>query len=167
VTLPTGENADGSRPIETLLEEAGAAEVSPDGRWLAYRSDTSGRWEVYVRRWIGGGALGPERRVSTEGASGLRPNWYAPAEGPPEIWFLNDGKCYSVTLREDPELTLSRPALVAEWRPDYFSMEPLPDGRILMAFLGEQEGPYHRINVVQGWGRDLERRLAASSGSRR
>jgi Tol biopolymer transport system component len=45
--------------------------VSPDGRWLAYASDESGRFDVYVSRLRGGART----RVSTAG--GERPRWIA------------------------------------------------------------------------------------------
>ena len=43
---------------------------SPDGKWLAYYSDESGRFEVYVRPFPG---AGPARNVSVEG--GAFPAW--------------------------------------------------------------------------------------------
>jgi len=54
---------------------------SPDGRWLAYRSDEGGGNDVYVRSFPGPG--GPWR-VSTEG--GMFPRWSTTA---PELLFLN------------------------------------------------------------------------------
>src|SRR5262249_38236442 len=56
--------------VRTRFNERNA-EVSPDGRWLAYQSDESGRYEVYVRpfpdtnagRWT----------ISSDGGS--RPVW--------------------------------------------------------------------------------------------
>ncbi len=46
------------------------ADLSPDGRWLAYVSDVTRNWEVYMRRLDGtGGAI----RVSNEG--GIQPLW--------------------------------------------------------------------------------------------
>ena len=46
------------------------AQISPDGRWLAYASDESGRFEVYVQRFP---EAGDKRRVSTDG--GGDPRW--------------------------------------------------------------------------------------------
>jgi serine/threonine-protein kinase len=45
-------------------------EISPDGRWLAYGSTASGRWEVYVRPFPG---PGPRTQVTLEG--GRSPGW--------------------------------------------------------------------------------------------
>lgn len=43
---------DGSRRVESLVHSPGldgTADISPDGRWMAYDSNESGRFEVYVR----------------------------------------------------------------------------------------------------------------------
>ena len=43
---------DGTSRVQSLVHgpgQDGTAEVSPDGRWLAYDSDESGQFEVYVR----------------------------------------------------------------------------------------------------------------------
>jgi eukaryotic-like serine/threonine-protein kinase len=57
----------------TLVPQTGVTEtqprLSPDGRWLAYSSNESGRAEVYVRPFTGG----PKVVVSTEG--GVWPYW--------------------------------------------------------------------------------------------
>src|SRR5262249_25101808 len=45
-------------------------DFSPDSHWLAYASDESGRWEIYVRRFPEGG---PAMQVSTGG--GYTPVW--------------------------------------------------------------------------------------------
>jgi Tol biopolymer transport system component len=64
---------------------------SPDGRWLAYESDESGRFEVYVRRFPGPSG---KWQVSTEGGS--EPQW-----GPDgrEIFYLDTAQnLVSVTV---------------------------------------------------------------------
>jgi Tol biopolymer transport system component len=48
------------------------AQVSPDGRWLAYASDESGRWEVYVQSFPVSGA----KRIVSVGGGG-EPKWRA------------------------------------------------------------------------------------------
>ena len=69
--------------ISTLAAELDG-EVSPDGRWLAYESNESGRYEIYVRplpdvaagRW----------QISTTG--GTRPAWSPKGD---EIFYIDDG----------------------------------------------------------------------------
>jgi Tol biopolymer transport system component len=59
-----------TRPfIQTRFSE-GAAKFSPDGRWVAYSSDESGRMEIYVTPYPGPGR---RRRISEEG--GFWPRW--------------------------------------------------------------------------------------------
>jgi len=47
-----------------------SADISPDGRWLAYASDSTRSWEIYVRRLDGSGGV---VRISNEG--GFQPLW--------------------------------------------------------------------------------------------
>ena len=54
-------------------------QISPDGRWLVWASDESGRYEVYVAPFPAGGS---KVRVSREG--GIQPRWH-PGGG--EIFF--------------------------------------------------------------------------------
>jgi tricorn protease len=54
--------------VRNLTDSQGVREISPawspDGRWVAYLSDRSGEYEIYVRPSDG---TGPERRVTTDG----------------------------------------------------------------------------------------------------
>jgi Tol biopolymer transport system component len=65
---------DGTRRVEPLIQTEFAERngvVSPDGRWLAYESDSSGKFEIYVRPFpkVSAGLW----KIST--ASGTRPLW--------------------------------------------------------------------------------------------
>ena len=93
-----GSNED---PINFSLSSSGAgsneanASVSPDGRWLAYQSNESGRWEIYVHpfpnvddaRW----------QVSTQG--GRTPVW---ARGGHELYYVSllDTRLMAVPITE-------------------------------------------------------------------
>ena len=70
---------DGRQPPRPLLQSPfneGGGRISPDGRWLAYASDESGRFEVYVVPYPG---PGPKVQVTTAG--GERPAVAAGREG--------------------------------------------------------------------------------------
>jgi serine/threonine protein kinase len=58
-----------------------AATLSPDGKWLAYQNIESGRMEVYITPFPGGG---PRWQASTEG--GWKPRWRGDSK---ELFFLN------------------------------------------------------------------------------
>ena len=79
-----GRNPDGSfgepKPyLESPFDEHGA-QFSPDARWVAYESDESGRAEIYVRQFPGGGG---KRQISVRGGSD--PRWRRDGK---EIFFL-------------------------------------------------------------------------------
>ena len=153
----TGGEGDLPEP-EVILENAAQLQMSPDGRWLGYVSDSSGRREVYVRRWLGGGRLGPERRVSTDGVQSLQ-LWYRPPDGGHlELWFLQHRQMYAVSMTSDGEL--SRPRLVGDWPREYLYLQPSPDGRLLLLVRGPDEAPPQGLNLVRGWTREAERRLS-------
>jgi eukaryotic-like serine/threonine-protein kinase len=64
---------DGSSPPEPLVREPGQQanpDVSPDGRFLAYQSDESGRPEIYVRPYPIG-----ERKWQVSTGGGASPIW--------------------------------------------------------------------------------------------
>jgi serine/threonine protein kinase/Tol biopolymer transport system component len=63
----------GSKPVRLLSAPTGdmvQGAVSPDGRWLAYCSSESGRYEVYVEAF---GSRGSRSQISTAG--GIEPRW--------------------------------------------------------------------------------------------
>ena len=66
---------DGSGRVERILYGAtneGNAEVSPDGRWIAYDSDESGQFEIYVRPYPDAYAGG---RWPISSGGGRQPLW--------------------------------------------------------------------------------------------
>ena len=54
--------------------------VSPDGRWVAFNADESGRWEVYVAAFP---AFTSKRQISSGG--GVQPQWRADGR---ELFYL-------------------------------------------------------------------------------
>ncbi|HEX2463025.1 MAG TPA: protein kinase [Thermoanaerobaculia bacterium] len=75
--------------VATEFSEAEAA-FSPDGRWVAYNSDDSGRSEVYVRPFP---ASGGKWQVSAAGGS--HPRWRSDGK---ELYFRNDSGVMSVEV---------------------------------------------------------------------
>jgi Tol biopolymer transport system component len=86
---------DGTTPASMVLKSAFEerdAQFSPNGRWLAYQSNESGRLEVYMQR-VGGD--GPRTRISTDG--GAQARWRPDGL---EIFYLSlEGQLMSVPLR--------------------------------------------------------------------
>jgi serine/threonine-protein kinase len=69
-TLTLGDSTPAARPFLVSDSDESSAELSPDGRYIAYESNQSGRTEVYVQPFPG-----PGRRelISTDG--GGQPLW--------------------------------------------------------------------------------------------
>jgi Tol biopolymer transport system component len=72
-----------ARPLVSAKPQTFNAEISPDGRWIAYQSDESGRFEIYVQPFP---AMETGRwQVSESG--GVHPLW---ASSGRELFFIDD-----------------------------------------------------------------------------
>jgi serine/threonine-protein kinase len=92
--------------VNTDFDERSAA-LSPDGRWLAYASEESGRYEVFVRPIPGPGG---KRQVSDSG--GTEPLWSHDGR---EIFYRGaDGNFYSVAMGTSPTLSVGRRTILFE-----------------------------------------------------
>jgi Tol biopolymer transport system component len=107
------EKRQARRWLDTPYAESAAA-FSPDGRWMAYVSDESGRKEVYVRPLSGAGG---RIKISSEG--GAEPVW---TRGGRELLYRHGNQFLSVELRTEPGLAAGTQRVL-------FSGEFLPGGR--------------------------------------
>jgi serine/threonine-protein kinase len=74
---------------------------SPDGRWLAYVSNESGRSEIYVLPYPGAEARWP---ISTNG--GIVPVW---SRNGSELFYLQGGQVMVVAIQAEPTFTAEKP----------------------------------------------------------
>lgn len=156
-----------TRPFLTGAAAEYSPVFSPDGRWLAYESDESGRPEVYVQAYPQGQRLA----VSTGGGSG--PVWRRDGK---ELYFESRGtglsKMMAVSVTPDgASLRLGSPTPLFDLRapgatgagevytggnnsgPGYDS---LPDGRFVM-IRGADQTRTREIVLVQHWFEELKR----------
>jgi eukaryotic-like serine/threonine-protein kinase len=77
--------------VQTPFDEA-EAQISPDGRWLAYGSNESGRYEIYLRPFPAGGT-----RVQVSAAGGAQVRW-AP-DGKELFYVAPDSRMMAVAVR--------------------------------------------------------------------
>ena len=76
--------------------------VSPDGRWVAFNSDESGRWEVYVAAFP---TFTSKRQVSSGG--GVQPQWRADGR---ELFYIGlEGSMMRLRVTTGTEFTQSVP----------------------------------------------------------
>ena len=143
--------------LQTPANESGPI-FSPDGHWLAYLSDESGRQEIYVRPFPGPGG---KTQISTEG--GTEPMW---ARNGRELFYRNGDKMMVMAVETQPVFAASKPKLLfeAHYETSYNVFERdydvSPDGqRFLMTKASEPESAATQLNVVLNWSDEL-RRLA-------
>ncbi len=154
-TLPVGGTP--SAFLKTPFTEMGPA-FSPDGGWLAYESDESGRNEVYVRPYPGPGA---KFQVSTEG--GTEPVW---ARGGRELFYRNDRKLIAVEVSLGQQFRAGKPRTLFERRfPRHFHRpvyDVAPDGARFVTIQSEEEPAPERLNVVLGWFEELKSKVGSA-----
>jgi serine/threonine-protein kinase len=151
--LPVADEGEPQPWLKSHFVET-AAVFSPNGRWIAYQSDETGRFEIYVKPFEGRGRKQP---VSTNG--GTEPLW---APNGRELFYREGDKMMAVAVEADPEFSAARPRLLFEGRYSRSSVlanyDITPDGqRFLLVNPGEQESALTQINVVLNWFEELKR----------
>jgi Tol biopolymer transport system component len=110
----------GERKLETLLEtrfDKDEPHVSPDGRWIAYNSTESGRWEVYV---AGFPSFTEKRQVS--GGGGGQPLWRKDGK---ELYYMTlDGALTAVDVKTGATVGIGPPRTLFQTR---LSINPILD----------------------------------------
>jgi serine/threonine protein kinase/Tol biopolymer transport system component len=130
------------------------AQYSPDGRWIAYESDESGKSEIYVQS---SGATGGKWQISSGG--GVRPVW---SRNDPEIFYRNGNKLMAVPVRTSPSFSAGTPQ--ALFQADYFNsghdFDATPDGKrfFFIKSLTEASAPTE-LRVVLHWAHELAERM--------
>jgi Tol biopolymer transport system component len=132
-----------------------AADISPDGRWIAFQSDETSRPEIYVRD---AAAKGGRWQVSTGG--GEEPHWSHDGR---ELYFRADTQM--MVAHVDPGATFqhSTPQLLFDGLFNLrvesgisYSVDP-GGKRFLMTRLGDSNVPSTTIRVITNWTTELKR----------
>jgi serine/threonine-protein kinase len=143
--------------LDTEFEESGAM-FSPDGLWLAYESNETGRDEVYVQPFSVTGPSG-KQQVSVDG--GTEPVW---ARDSQDLFYRNGNKMMAVAIETEPELSVGTPRLLFEGR--FLGAGPVHlrrnydvslDGQRFLMIQREQDLVPTEIIVVQNWFEELKR----------
>ena len=156
-------DVDGSKPARPLIAtpaEEISGSISPDGKWLAYTSNESGRREVYVVPFPN---LGEKRQVSSAGGS--FPGWL----GPSRIYFVqsSENKLYAVDVEERGASLLvgaAQPLFGGRPLPRPMAMgaapglSMTPDGRRLLVPVPIDEESSPLVRVVSDWVTEIRRK---------
>ncbi|HSR15852.1 MAG TPA: protein kinase [Gemmatimonadales bacterium] len=172
--LNTGGSGGGSRDLWSFAPGASpsaepflatqfnevAPQVSPNGRWLAYQSDESGRFEIYVRPFPGGGG-----RIPVSTAGGMEPVWSRDGR---ELFYIDpddrliatrveSGEAFRVGERTPLFSTDEFRRRVIDANYDVF-----PDGESFV-MVGGLRGASRQLMVVQHWAEEVRQ---ATGGGR-
>jgi Tol biopolymer transport system component len=147
-----------AQPFLRTSFNASGPRFSPDGRWLAYVSDESGHWEVYIQPYPGPGG---KWQISVDG--GTEPVWNPNGR---ELFYRSGRKMMAVEISTQPGFVARKPRVLFEG--DYL-LTPLtfpnydvsPDGQRFLMFKRTEAGAAApaQINVVLNWTEELKRRL--------
>jgi nitrate reductase NapAB chaperone NapD len=156
------------RPYLTGPANVSSPRFSPDGKWVRFMSDESGRAELYVQRFTGAGqgeadARGGRTQISTAGASSS--GWWSP-DGK-EIRYLDaDWGVQSVQVQTTPELTVSLPKQVMSMKEVRVRNWTFGhDGRMLVVLEAENERP-NRIDLVVNFLDEVRAKVGKAGSAR-
>jgi serine/threonine-protein kinase len=140
------ERATGQLRHLTLPGYQRGARFSPDGRFVAYQSEESGAWQVYVRPWPG---LDAQWKVSTD--NGDEPLWSRDGR---ELFFRSGDRVLGVRVLPGAAFAASEPRELfrGPYLRDPFgdqSWDIAPDGRFLMSRLAP--GATAEVRVIRNW----------------
>lgn len=123
--------------------------VSPDGRWIAYTSSETGKWQVFVRSF-------PEAegkwQISTEG--GVEPRWRGDGR---ELYFRSGDKIMAVDVTTGEKFSAARPRelFAGKYQLETVSMLPgydvAPDGNRFIMLKSESAEQPTRLQAVLNW----------------
>jgi len=155
---------DGNHARKPLLQEKYSLEnprVSHDGRWIAYASKESGKYEVYVRPFpdVNRGRC----KVSTNG--GDSPLW-SPDDR--ELFYRSGDAAMAVRVDAEPTFEPGKPTVLFRTifpgvsgvaRPDMTYWDISPDGKRFLMLKENPAAAPRKINLVVNWFEELKLRL--------
>ena len=144
------------KPFPFLQSEANeaAATLSPDQRWMAYCSDESGRYEIYVQSFPTGGG---KRQISRDG--GIAPIWRA--DGKELFYYGADGKLMAVSVNSAATFEVGTPAQLFEFRASgnlitpYYSV--IRDGQHFLLATTQESESAAPLTVVLNWMTEIKK----------
>jgi Tol biopolymer transport system component len=146
---PVGRDNESRPLLQTEFDEV-QGQISPSGRWLAYTSNQSSGFEVYVQSLQADG-----RKWQVSIAGGADPQWRADEK---EIFYLaSDGRMMSVSLTGGTSLDPGVPQPLFRFRdvaviPPYSSAYDVQrDGQRFLVRASTEELQTHPLNVLVNW----------------
>jgi eukaryotic-like serine/threonine-protein kinase len=133
------------------------AQFSPDGRWMAYASNETARWEIYISPFpIGNGKW----QVSRGG--GQEPRWRQ--DGKELFYVSEDGKMMAVAVKTGESFEASSPVALFQTHRrqpistlDVFSYDVSGDGQRFLVITKQDEAHAAPLSIRLNWASEMEK----------
>jgi serine/threonine protein kinase len=141
-------------PIVQSTFEERYPEVSPDGKWMAYQSNESGRWEIYITAFPGGGA-----KWQVSGVGGASAKWRKDSK---EIFYLDlsDNLVAVDVNASGSSVQLGTPHTLFQAigvQREYGPYEVSADGKRFLLNSGNLNKSSDPFTLVQNWPAELKK----------
>lgn len=134
-----------SRILVDAPGEQNYPEVHPDGNWIAYHSNESGRWEVFMTQ-----LRDPGRTIQVSIDGGKWGDW---SDDGKTIFYWNINKLMSVTVSFEPQVSVGTPHELFELD-NIISHALSSDGRFIISVAEHTREP--QIVAVTNWFEELK-----------
>jgi serine/threonine-protein kinase len=149
-----------ARPLLTTDADEWGARFSPDGHWIAYVSNETGREEIFIHPID---STGGRKRVSSEG--GVDPMW---APDGRSLFFMR-GDQLAVAALDGQFNAIGRDRVLftapriddLQYDPNDPDVDIMPDGEHFVFGLGTQSSSATNYSVVLNWFEELKKRLSS------
>jgi Tol biopolymer transport system component len=140
------------KPFPFLQTEFGERDgrLSPDGRWLAYDSNETGSYEVYVQTFPG-----KEGKWQVSAKGGTHPVWSRDGK---ELFYIAGGnKLMAVDVKTGARFEHGVPKALFDARtPGPASFDVTPDGKRFLLINSLEQGANPPMTVVINWAAGLK-----------
>jgi serine/threonine protein kinase len=147
VTLPEQKSTQFLKAVGTLKN----GRFSPDGRWAAYASNESGRWEIYVTSF-------PEAhgKWQVSNGGGDQPKWRGDGK---ELFYISpEGKIMSVSVNTGTNFDAATPVVLFQANPremiatsEHVTYDVTKDGQKFLINTQMKEGQMMPMSIVLNW----------------
>jgi serine/threonine-protein kinase len=141
--------ADGSSPPQEFVRSPFFkldATFSPDGKWVSYTSNETGRREIYIAAF-----QGPGGKLQISNMGGQNAVWSGDGR---ELYYRDRNHIMAVKFEPGPPMKVSAPRPIFD-APDYAAFTATPDGRFIALPIDHEKNPAE-LHVVLNWQRALK-----------
>jgi dipeptidyl aminopeptidase/acylaminoacyl peptidase len=122
------------------------AEFSPDGKWLAFQSNESGRSEIYI---VSFPKLESRRQISEDG--GVMPHWDRSGKF---IYYICNGFMVAQPVKISHEFAREKPVNLFQTNASEFLLSP--DGQKFYLVRGNNKRPNQPLHLITNWFQELK-----------